>query len=294
MRVIGGSAMGAPRNGRDELQARGPASWTVGSTEIDTSVSHPARRYDYWLGGKDNFAADRAAGDAVAAMFPTVRTAIRENRRFLGRAVRFLAEAGIEQYLDIGTGIPSADNTHEVAQRIAPASRIVYVDNDPIVLAHARALLTSAGAEGATAYIHADLRRPAEILAHPTVAETLDLRRPVALVLVAVVHFLTDDDGPHEIVAELLDALPSGSYLALSHATHDHVPPQSLAQARENGIRAAEVWTRGRDECVRFFDGLDLVPPGVVSTAQWRADGEPFPRPSVEDVATHAAVGRKP
>ncbi|SCG65178.1 SAM-dependent methyltransferase [Micromonospora humi] len=263
---------------------------------IDTSVAHPARRYNYWLGGKDNFQADRESGDAMAAAFPTIRTSALENRRFLRRAVRHLAaEAGIRQFLDIGTGIPTADNTHEVAQSVDPRARVVYVDNDPIVLAHARALLTST-AEGATAYLDADLRDPERILAHPDLRRTLDLTQPVALMLVAVLHFVPDTDDPYATVARLLDALPAGSHLVASHATHDHLPAHLAAEAKaaaRGGGPHGVINLRARDEIVRFFDGLDLVEPGVCSVAEWRADGEPEPRPSVVDVSMYGGVARK-
>ncbi|HEX6967975.1 MAG TPA: SAM-dependent methyltransferase [Micromonosporaceae bacterium] len=263
---------------------------------IDTSVPHPARRYNYWLGGKDNFQADRESGDAIAAAFPGIRTAALENRYFLRRAVAYLAkEAGVRQFLDIGTGIPTADNTHEVAQRIAPESRIVYVDNDPIVLAHARALLTSTP-EGATAYIDADLREPEKILNHPDLLRTLDLSQPVGLMLIAVLHFVMDHEDAYGLVAGLLDALPSGSYVALSHATFDFMTPEhrrsseaALATGRHGAFRG-----RSRDEVVRFFDGLELVPPGVVLLSEWRADDEPQPRPPATEVAGYGAVARKP
>ncbi|MFI5837861.1 SAM-dependent methyltransferase [Micromonospora sp. NPDC051300] len=264
---------------------------------IDTTVAHPARRYNYWLGGKDNFQADRESGDAMAAAFPTIRLSAQENRRFLRRAVRHLAaEAGIRQFLDIGTGIPTADNTHEVAQAVDPHARVVYVDNDPIVLAHARALLTSTP-EGATAYLDADLRDPERILAHPDLRRTLDLTRPVALMLVAVLHFVPDGDDPYATVTRLLDALPPGSYLAASHATHDHLPAHLAAEAKaaaRGGGPHGVINLRGRDEFVRFFDGLDLVEPGVCSVAEWRADGEPEPRPTVVDVSMYGGVARKP
>ena len=194
------------------------------SDRIDTTVPHPARRYNYWLGGKDNFQADRESGDAMAAAFPTIRTSALENRRFLQRAVGYLArEAGIRQFLDIGTGIPTANNTHEVAQAVAPESRVVYVDNDPIVLAHARALLTSSP-EGATAYIDADLRDPEKILAHPELQRTIDLSQPVGLMLVAVLHFVPDGDDPYALVRRLLDALPAGQ-LPGRLARHPRIPP---------------------------------------------------------------------
>ncbi|MEU1606593.1 SAM-dependent methyltransferase [Micromonospora matsumotoense] len=267
------------------------------SDRIDTSVAHPARRYNYWLGGKDNFQADRDSGDAMAAAFPTIRTAALENRRFLQRAVAHLArEAGIRQFLDIGTGIPTANNTHEVAQAIAPDARVVYVDNDPIVLAHARALLTSS-TEGATAYIDADLREPEKILHHPDLRRTLDLGQPVALMLVAILHFVPDSDDPYAVVRRLLAELPPGSYLAASHATYDLLPPPVAEEARaanRSGTPPGMINLRGRDGFAGFFDGLDLVPPGVVSVAEWRAETEPQPRPAADEVSMYGAVGRKP
>ncbi|MBC9001820.1 SAM-dependent methyltransferase [Micromonospora aurantiaca] len=267
------------------------------SGRIDTTVAHPARRYNYWLGGKDNFQADRDSGDAMAARFPTIRISALENRRFLRRAVRHLAgEAGIRQFLDIGTGIPTADNTHEVAQSTGPRARVVYVDNDPIVLAHARALLTSSP-EGATAYLDADLRDPERILAHPDLRRTLDLSQPVALMLLAVLHFVPDGEDPYAIVGRLLDALPAGSYLAASHATHDYLPEELAAEAKaaaRGGGPHGVINLRSREEVVRFFDGLELVEPGVCSVAEWRADGEPEPRPSVVDVSMYGGVARKP
>ncbi|WP_405095800.1 SAM-dependent methyltransferase [Micromonospora sp. NBC_01412] len=267
------------------------------SDRIDTSVAHPARRYNYWLGGKDNFQADRDSGDAMAAAFPTIRVTALENRRFLQRAVRFLArEAGMRQFLDIGTGIPTADNTHEVAQAVAPQTRVVYVDNDPIVLAHARALLTSTP-EGATAYIDADLLDPERILSHPDLRRTIDLGQPVALMLVAILHFLSDPDEPYALVRRLLDALPPGSYLAASHATYDHLPAQVAEDTRaatRNGGEYGAIYLRGLADFTRFFDGLELVEPGIVSAAEWRADAEPQPRPSAVDVSLYAAVARKP
>ncbi|MFG1916928.1 SAM-dependent methyltransferase [Micromonospora sp. NPDC048898] len=265
------------------------------SDRIDTSVAHPARRYNYWLGGKDNFQADRESGDAVAEAFPTIRTAAQENRRFLRRAVDYLArEAGVRQFLDIGTGIPTADNTHEVAQAIAPETRVVYVDNDPIVLAHARALLTSSTA-GATAYIDADLRDPRRIIADPELRRTIDLSQPVALMLVAVLHFVPDEDDPYELVRQLLDALPAGSFLVASHATHDYLPPEIAEEARvgaRNGGPHGMISLRTRDEFTRFFAGLDLVEPGVTSVAEWRAQSERGPRPSAAEVSMYAGVAR--
>ncbi|MEH1057869.1 SAM-dependent methyltransferase [Micromonospora sp. CPCC 206171] len=267
------------------------------SDRIDTSVAHPARRYNYWLGGKDNFQADRESGDAISARFPTIRTSALENRRFLQRAVRHLTrEAGIRQFLDIGTGIPTADNTHEVAQRLAPESRVVYVDNDPIVLAHARALLSSSP-EGATAYIDADLRDPEKILRHPDLLRTIDLSQPVGLMLVAILHFVPDADDPYAVVRRLLAALPSGSYLAASHATHEYLPPAVAAEARaaaRGGGPHGLINLRTLDEFTGFFAGLELVEPGLCSVAEWRAEAEPQPRPSVAEVSMYGGVARKP
>ncbi|GAA4256626.1 SAM-dependent methyltransferase [Dactylosporangium darangshiense] len=266
----------------------GTSDWTE---RVDTTVAHPARRYDYWLGGKDNFAADRESGDAIAAAFPAIRTAVVENRAFMRRAVRVLAEQhGIRQYLDIGTGIPTSPNVHEIVQGVSPESRIVYVDNDPIVLAHARALLTS-DPQGATAYVDADLRRPAEILADPSLRATLDLSRPTALILVAVVHFLPDSDEPYEIVRTLLDALAPGSFLVMSHATTDGLAPELAAQIQSGRHGPGKL--RNRAEFTQFLDGLEILEPGIVSVAEWRAEGEPDPRPTFDEVAVWGAVARK-
>src|SRR3984885_10368412 len=208
-------------------------------TGIDTSRPHPARTYDYFLGGKNNFAADREVADKVLAGWPAIRVGVRENRKFLARVVRYLAgEAGIRQFLDIGTGLPTEDNVHEVAQSVAPSARVVYADNDPLVLAHARALLTSSP-EGRTAYIHADLRDPASILNDPVTREVLDFTQPVALMLIAILHMIPDDEKPAEIVATLTAALPPGSYLVASHLVTDHAPDSATggqAAMREAGI----------------------------------------------------------
>lgn len=258
-------------------------------SRFDVGVAHPARRYNYWLGGKDNFAADRASGDAIAATFPTIRDSVRENRKFLRRAVGFLAgEAGIDQFLDVGTGLPTADNTHEVAQRITPHSRVVYVDNDPIVLAHARALLTSSP-EGATAYIDADLRDPGKILQAPQLRATLDFDRPIALVLLAVLHFVHDDQEPYGVVGQLVAALPKGSYLVMSHATYDGVPPEKVEVLEK---QSGGQWrSRSRAEFGRFFDGLDLVEPGVVPIGDWRPEPG-VTRPDPAKIVTYGAVGK--
>ncbi len=262
--------------------------------EIDVSRPHPARIYDYFLGGKDNFAADRALASKVLESWGTVRTAVRENRAFLGRAVRYLAgEAGISQFLDIGTGLPSANNVHEVAQAITPGAHVVYADNDPIVLTHARALLAS-GPQGATAYLDADIRAPEKILGDPITRSTLDFTRPVALMLVAVLHFIPDEDGPRRIVQTLVDALPSGSYVVASHATAEH-NPEGLSGAgrayREGGMRGA---LRTSEEFADLaFGGLELVDPGVVLVSEWRPEGNGI-RPMPSEVNTYGGVARKP
>jgi hypothetical protein len=240
---------------------------------FDTTVAHSARVHDYWLGGKDHFAADRAAGDAVIAAYPGIVMSVRANRAFLARAVRFLAaEAGIRQFLDIGTGIPTANNTHEVAQSVAPGCRVVYVDYDPVVLAHARALLVGS-AEGATDYIDADLRDPRAILSRA--AQTLDFSRPVAVMLIAIMHLIGDEADPYGIVGQLMAAVPAGSYLALSQVASD-IEPEQMAEAARRYNRLAHETQRHRDhaEVTRFFDGLDLVEPGLVPVQQWRPGSE--------------------
>jgi O-methyltransferase involved in polyketide biosynthesis len=257
---------------------------------LDTSVARQARIYDYLLGGKDNFAADREAAEQAIAAFPGLVVWARHNRAFLARAVRYLvSEAGIRQFLDVGTGLPTADNTHEVAQRIAPESRVVYVDDDPVVLVHARALLTSSP-EGATAYVQIDLRDPDAILR--AAAETLDLTRPVALMLLAILHVIPDADDPWAVVARLMDALPSGSFLVVSHPASDIHAAEVAEMTKRFNERLGGVTSTGRtrDEVARFFTGLELVQPGIVSTPQWRPDGglDPGPDPA------YAAVGRKP
>lgn len=243
--------------------------------EIDTSLPHSARVYDYWLGGKDHFPADRALGEAFEQAIPTMRSMAKENRAFLGRAVRHLVrEAGIRQFLDIGTGIPTGGNTHEVAQAEAPESRVVYVDNDPIVLAHARALLVG-DARGRTAYIHADLRDPAAILRHPALTDTLDLSRPVGLVLVAVLMLVDDADEPHARVAELLDALPPGSHVVVSHPTADFDPETVAGVVAAADRGRLTLVPRSRDRVAAFLGDWEPVEPGVVPVMSWRPEGEP-------------------
>jgi hypothetical protein len=256
---------------------------------LDTSVAHSARIYDYLLGGKDNFAADRAAADMMVQAYPEIVSAMRANRKFLARAVRFLAaDQQVRQFLDIGTGIPTANNTHEVAQAVRPSSRVVYVDSDPVVLVHARALLTSSR-DGATAYVEADLREPRTILARA--ADLLDFSQPVALMLVAILHFIPEEDNPYGVVKTLVDALPSGSFLTLSHPAADVDGPQAAEAAKRFNDRAAQRATlRTKPEVSRFFDGLDLVEPGLVLLQDWRPDDQ-------QDAGQSnmwAGVGRKP
>ena len=261
---------------------------------IDVSKPHSARRYDYWLGGKDNFETDRESAEMVAEAFPSIRFAALENRAFLRRSVTYLAEeAGIRQFLDLGAGLPTVGNVHEIAQGIAPESRIVYVDHDPIVLTHARTLLHST-AEGRTAYIQADIREPERILTHPDLLATLDLTEPVALMLVAVAHFLTDDDRPEEMVGQLCDALPSGSYLVMTHATSDHLTAEDLAESEEANQRSGIPFRlRSTAEFSRFFTGMQVVPPGIGGIMAWRPESwHAHPRP--EAVSMLGAVARIP
>jgi hypothetical protein len=260
------------------------------SPPFDTSVAHVARVYNYWLGGKDFFPADRAAGEQAIKAFPDIVLSARANRAFLARVVSFLAtEAGVGQFLDIGTGIPSANNTHEVAQSVAPESRIVYVDNDPVVLIHARALLTS-GPAGATDYIDADLREPERILAGA--AQLLDFSRPVAVMLMAILQHLSDEDDPYRVVATLMDAVPSGSYLALSHPAKD-IDAEAMAKMADslNKMMAEKVTFRDRPAVARFFDGLELVEPGMVQASKWRPVSE---SEAASPAALWAGVARKP
>ncbi len=257
--------------------------------EIDTSVPHSARIWNYWLGGKDNYPVDRAAGDQYVAVFPGVLDVARASRQFLTRAVRYLAgEAGVRQFLDIGTGLPTVDNTHQVAQRVAPDSRIVYVDNDPLVLTHARALLTSTP-EGVTDYVDADLREPDKIV--QAAAKTLDFSQPVALMLMGIMGHISDYDEARSIAKRLLDALPSGSYLALNDGTN--VISEAIEEAQQGYDETGAVPYRLRSpaQIAGFFDGLELVEPGVVSCPQWRPD------PTVSgpaEVDAFGGVGRKP
>ena len=257
---------------------------------FDTRVANQARIYDYLLGGKDNYEVDRIATDAVLAIYPGLLFNAKANRAFLGRGVRFLAgEAGIRQFLAIGTGIPTAGNTHQVAQDVAQQSRVVYVDYDPVVLAHARALLTSNEA-GATKYIDADLRDTGTVLGQAR--QLLDFTEPVAITLLAILHAIPEDDNPHAIVAELLDAVPPGSYLALSHIASDllDVATQQGMTGVSDRMIQQDFTFRSHDEVARFFDGTDLVPPGLVRIEEWR------PAPGAADTARSSlwtGIGRK-
>ncbi|GGU97595.1 hypothetical protein GCM10010260_36840 [Streptomyces filipinensis] len=258
----------------------------VQAVHIDTSKPHPARIYDYLLGGKDNYEVDQRAGEELAAAAPEARIGVRANRAFLHRAVRYAVGSGVRQILDIGTGLPTSPNVHEVAQEVAPDVRVAYVDNDPIVAAHGNALLSRSGT---TSIVLGDLRDPRSVLEHPHVREVIDFERPVAVLLVAVLHFLTDAERPGEIVAALRDALPAGSCLVLSHATGDFAD-RTAAQAVYNKATAT-LNLRPRAEIERFFDGFELVEPGLAQVPFWRPDTTPPPRS--DEIGFCGGVARK-
>jgi hypothetical protein len=279
----------------DETSATAPKPISEASSRerptFDTSVAHIARVYDYWLGGKDNYAADRKAGDAALEAYPYIAAGVRANRAFLARVVRYLArEAGIRQFLDIGTGIPTANNTHEVAQAIAPDSRVVYVDNDPVVLAHARALLTSS-VEGGTAYLDADFRDVGKILAGAR--QTLDFSQPVGIMLIAILHLIDDEADPNRAAAKLIDAVPSGSYLAISHLSSDIMASAARTEAHDRlrQLMHEKQTLRNREEVASFFAGLEMVEPGLVPITQWRPDSEAEAK---SPTALWGGVARKP
>jgi hypothetical protein len=239
--------------------------------EIDTTVAHSARVYDYWLGGKDNFPADRELAEQIIAAVPNMRAMARANRDFLAKAVTHLVtQGGIRQFLDVGTGIPTAGNTYEVAQALAPESRVLYVDNDPIVLAHARAMISSHPA-GRTSFVLGDLRRPQDILAHPAFAQILDRDQPIGLLLVAVLMLFKDAEDPWAMVHTLIDALPSGSYVALTHPTADFAPAEVATAVAAAEHAHVTLTPRSRAEVARFLSGLELVGPGVVPVLGWPA-----------------------
>jgi hypothetical protein len=258
---------------------------------FDPGVPNPARMWNYWLGGKDNFAADRELAERVLEIMPSMPLIARAVRLFLIDAVHQLTtEHGIRQFLDIGTGLPTADNTHHVAQRDAPDSRIVYADFDPIVLSHAQALLTSSP-EGKTDYIQADLRDVDTIMAGA--AQTLDFSRPVAVMLIAILHFIPDEDDPHAIVTRLMDAVPSGSYLVMAHAASDITPEASAEMARTyNQMSSAPITMRTYDQVLRYFDGLDLIPPGLIPIDKWGLAGQIDS--NVGGLIGYCGIARKP
>ncbi|MEU6574759.1 SAM-dependent methyltransferase [Streptomyces sp. NPDC046805] len=274
-----------------EGHPRADGSATPGTSAApDTSVAHNARVWNYWIGGRDNYPADRQVGEQVAGMFPVIRAVARADRDFLGRAVRFLAaERGVRQFLDLGTGLPTVDNTHETAQQVAPESRIVYVDNDPIVLAHARALLTSSP-EGVTDYVEADVRDPEAVLRRA--AETLDLTRPVAVLMLGILNFVLDTGQARDIVRRFMAAVPSGSVLVLTHPTYDADlggEGNVAAMTFWNEHAAPPITARGRAEVAAFFEGLELLEPGLVPCSRWRAGAD-----SPAAVPQFGAVAVKP
>lgn len=261
---------------------------------IDTKNPHPARVYDYILGGKDYYPPDREAGDAMVEVWPAIVPHMLENRKFMHRATRYLAqEAGIRQFVDIGTGIPTRPNVHEVAQSTAPDARVVYVDNDPIVLTLSEGL-SSSTPQGRTEYIEADMRDPAAILESPQFRETIDLGRPVGLTIIAIVHLIMDEDDPVGIVRRLLDPLPSGSYLAMSIGTADFAPEEVGRVNTEYTARGMPMRLRTLAEAQEYFQGLELVDPGVVQVHRWRADDAVDPEVRDEQIAMYGAVARKP
>jgi hypothetical protein len=266
--------------------------WT---TRINTGVPNPARIYDYLLGGKDNFPADREIAEQMLAIAPVAREVVEDNREFLRRAVEVLADAGTRQFIDLGSGLPTQGNVHEIAQAAAPGSRVVYVDNDPMVVAHSRALLAGDN----TVAIEGDLRQPDKVLEHPEVRELIDFGQPVALLLLAILHFVPDDEDPFGIVARYRDALPAGSHLAISHGTRDiperpDLSPEDMADMGAKveqlyQLTTASLVTRTRAEVERFFDGLELLDPGVVEIQRWRPDG----RTSLLPGGFYGGVARK-
>jgi S-adenosyl methyltransferase len=257
----------------------------------DPSVAHPARVWNYWLGGKDNYKIDRVVAQEVADTFPVVVDIARQARLFLFRAIRYLVvEAGVRQFLDVGTGLPTANNTHEIAQGMVPQARIVYVDNDPLVLVHARALLTSCP-EGATDYVEADVRDPDTILREA--ARTLDFTQPIGLMMLGILGHIPDSDNPQAIVSRLLDSLPSGSYLVIDDgADTDPAYVEAVQHFSQSPDSASPYYPRSPEQIARFFDGLELVEPGVVSTSRWRPESSPWGEPV--EISDCAGVGRKP
>jgi SAM-dependent methyltransferase len=263
-------------------------AWTA--AQIDTSVAHPARMYDYYLGGKDNYEVDREAAEAFLKVLPQGKATAVANRTFLGRAVRYLATAGIEQFLDIGTGIPGPGNTNEVAHTVAPQARIVYVDNDPIVITHARALLARSDPRR-TAVAYADLREPESILENPDVRAVIDFDKPLAILLVGVLHFIADSEDPAGIVAKLRAVMTPGSYLAITAATPDMNPAVSLEAASYYERASAPLVPRTWDQVNEYFAGLEYVEPGLVQLPWWRPDGEL--EPDADGIWVYGGIGHK-
>ena len=261
-------------------------TWAPDSVDLETPSA--ARMYDYYLGGKTHFAADRAAAEAVLAVLPEGRDMAIANRAFLGRAVRFLARQGITQFLDIGTGIPSPGNTSDVLRQVSPGARVVFIDNDPIVTTHTRALL---GDRVSASVVHGDLRQASSLLADPGIEAAVELGRPIAVLLVAVLHFIKDQEEPARIVETLKQAMPSGSYFVISHGTHDFNPDRATAAVRGYDEATAPFVLRSREVVERFFDGLDMVDPGVVQLPFWRPEGDIEGDPS--KIWLYAGVGRK-
>ena len=261
--------------------------------EVDAGVPNSARIWNYWLGGKDNFPVDREAGDDYRAVYPEIVDVARASRKFLTRAVRYLAgQAQVRQFLDIGTGLPTADNTHEVAQRVVPDAKVVYVDNDPVVLTHARALLTTTTRQGDTAYIDADLHDPDTIL--EAAARTLDFTQPIGLMLLGILGHIEDDEEARSIVKRLMDALPPGSYLTICDGTNDISEAGVEAQQRYNESGAVPYRLRSASQVTAFFEGLQVVEPGVVSCPRWRPDPDDLSRGLPAEMDQFAGVGRKP
>jgi hypothetical protein len=264
------------------------------SAEIDTTVPHPARVYDYWLGGKDNYAVDRALADSIEQWIPIMPAKVRVNRAFLGRAVRYLADdEDITQFLDIGAGLPTAKHTHEVAEEVAAGTRVLYVDNDPVVVSHGRALMSGHGT-GQTAFILGDLREPEAILQHPAFAATLDLERPVAVMMLALLMSIPDAENPLGTVEKLMAALPPGSLLAITHLTADFDPEGVAGLVAASHEQGSPVVARSRAEVEEFFVGLELVPPGLLPVTSWRPDGAVSALDQQAGTYSYAGVGRKP
>ncbi|MFF8281278.1 SAM-dependent methyltransferase [Streptomyces albus] len=259
-------------------------------TGLRTHEAHSARMYDYLLGGKDNYPADQKAAEAAMSAFPTLRTAARENRSFLGRAVRYVVEeTGINQFLDIGSGLPTAHNVHQVAQQHDPEARVVYVDNDPIVLAHGRALLST---DARTTVIETDLREPRSIIDHPETKALIDFEQPVAVLAVAILHFISDEEDPAGLVAQLREALAPGSVLVLSHATAEISPETALGVQAAYRAQGVPLTLRDRAEFAKLFDGFELVEPGIQVVSDWRATVPESERPSHADVSWYGGIGR--